>query len=1042
MNTTMPIVEANATSIKTLEAADKFIEAGLSQKLSDMKVAEQDEPLLRPNPRRFVLFPIKFHEVWQMYKKAEASFWTAEEVDLSKDMHDWETKLSNDERYFISHILAFFAASDGIVNENLLERFSNEVQIPEARCFYGFQIMIENVHSEMYSLLIDTYVKEPSQRDHLFDAIDTTEGITRIILINRRISDFLDFDEKVRVQYPRSRPALPLFDDRRKSFLVSTRQFFFPRKNTTEKLEAYLRKVASHEPLKSSAIFTEFLKVSQEGDLVHSKKNNPSSSSSSSSSPQMARMMSQYSFYAPYSESKSSDMDLELELELPIDDPADQESDDEEGNGQQQYQQQQQQQQQQKQHYNSRGGLTVDADVDMTSVALDDDDDDEEPTTPTAISYSNKQLSYSPPKKTSATVSENEVVQVVRREPKVRGRGGGGGVVGHNRVRPGQPLIQERKKASIEDFQLIKVLGRGCMGKVMLVREIKSYKLFALKAISKEWVILQREIEHTKSERNILANVAEISHPFLIKLRHSFQSNAQLFMVLDYYPGGDIATQLAKWHKFEPERCLFYAAEIVLGIEELHRQGIVYRDLKPENILLALDGHIVLTDFGLSKQFPTFPASSENKTSTFCGTAEYLAPEILKAAEYSYAVDWWSLGTLLYEMLCGITPFWAENHAQMYQRVLEDELEFPMDIDPDAASFISGLLEREPEYRLGNQGAAYVKEHPYFDTIDWDLAMRRGLPCPYVPELFSEEDLSNFDNAFLDMTPRLSPGNHTLSNSLQNFFQGYSYTADKLAANNTLPRNDSKIRLNGSNNNLVKDHHQHQQRQHQHQYMDGFDHEATHVDVGSHGDRGEYNGDVYHHVDNSHNNNININNNSSANNSNSSNNNTNHGHYTPGRSPPRRPGPKEDMEDSEEEEFYQYRPLTQLYAPASAAISAHAQIETKAQAMSPALTPPAVHSEDGRMMFFSSMSTAGSINSFSGGGGGGLSNNNRTTGSGSSGTNGGVSSAADILRGYSDRRSCSSGGSHNAVENGGRHNSTGSHSSNSTIGRRLSRGYI
>ncbi|KAG0037879.1 Ribonucleotide-diphosphate reductase (RNR), small subunit [Podila clonocystis] len=167
------------TISKSLEAADKQIEAGLAQKLSEMKVAEQDEPILRPNPRRFVLFPIKFHEVWQMYKKAEASFWTAEEVDLSKDMHDWENKLSDDERYFVSHILAFFAASDGIVNENLLERFSNEVQIPEARCFYGFQIMIENVHSEMYSLLIDTYVKEPSQRDHLFDAIDTIPCIRK-----------------------------------------------------------------------------------------------------------------------------------------------------------------------------------------------------------------------------------------------------------------------------------------------------------------------------------------------------------------------------------------------------------------------------------------------------------------------------------------------------------------------------------------------------------------------------------------------------------------------------------------------------------------------------------------------------------------------------------------------------------------------------------------------------------------------------------------------------------------------------------------------
>ncbi|KAF9146773.1 Ribonucleotide-diphosphate reductase (RNR), small subunit [Mortierella sp. GBA39] len=159
--------------------ADLQIAAGLATKLNEMKLSEQDEPLLRPNPRRFVLFPIKFHEVWQMYKKAEASFWTAEEVDLSKDMQDWENRLSSDERYFISHILAFFAASDGIVNENLLERFSNEVQIPEARCFYGFQIMIENVHSEMYSLLIDTYVKEPEQREHLFDAIDTIPCIRK-----------------------------------------------------------------------------------------------------------------------------------------------------------------------------------------------------------------------------------------------------------------------------------------------------------------------------------------------------------------------------------------------------------------------------------------------------------------------------------------------------------------------------------------------------------------------------------------------------------------------------------------------------------------------------------------------------------------------------------------------------------------------------------------------------------------------------------------------------------------------------------------------
>ncbi|CAE7113128.1 unnamed protein product [Rhizoctonia solani] len=147
--------------------------------VGDVDLEEKDEPLLKESRRRFVLFPIQYHEIWQMYKKAEASFWTAEEMDLSKDLHDWDNKLNDNERHFISHVLAFFAASDGIVNENLIERFSNEVQAAEARCFYGFQIMMENIHSETYSLLIDTYIKEPAQREFLFDAIETIPCIKK-----------------------------------------------------------------------------------------------------------------------------------------------------------------------------------------------------------------------------------------------------------------------------------------------------------------------------------------------------------------------------------------------------------------------------------------------------------------------------------------------------------------------------------------------------------------------------------------------------------------------------------------------------------------------------------------------------------------------------------------------------------------------------------------------------------------------------------------------------------------------------------------------
>jgi len=139
----------------------------------------EDEPLLRENPRRFVIFPIEYPDIWEFYKKAEASFWTAEEVDLSRDMTDWREKLNDNERHFVSHVLAFFAASDGIVNENLAERFIREVQVTEARCFYGFQIAIENVHSEMYSLLIDTYIQDPSQRDRLFNAVETMECVAK-----------------------------------------------------------------------------------------------------------------------------------------------------------------------------------------------------------------------------------------------------------------------------------------------------------------------------------------------------------------------------------------------------------------------------------------------------------------------------------------------------------------------------------------------------------------------------------------------------------------------------------------------------------------------------------------------------------------------------------------------------------------------------------------------------------------------------------------------------------------------------------------------
>ncbi|KAG8923233.1 Ribonucleotide-diphosphate reductase (RNR), small subunit [Tulasnella sp. 419] len=171
--------EDHDASDAVIEAPKPTIEELRKRFVGDVTLPEEEEPLLKESKRRFVLFPIQYKEIWQFYKKAEASFWTAEEMDLSKDLHDWDNKLNDNERHFISHVLAFFAASDGIVNENLVERFSNEVQAAEARCFYGFQIMMENIHSETYSLLIDTYIKDPVKREYLFDAIETIPCIKR-----------------------------------------------------------------------------------------------------------------------------------------------------------------------------------------------------------------------------------------------------------------------------------------------------------------------------------------------------------------------------------------------------------------------------------------------------------------------------------------------------------------------------------------------------------------------------------------------------------------------------------------------------------------------------------------------------------------------------------------------------------------------------------------------------------------------------------------------------------------------------------------------
>lgn len=296
----------------------------------------------------------------------------------------------------------------------------------------------------------------------------------------------------------------------------------------------------------------------------------------------------------------------------------------------------------------------------------------------------------------------------------------------------------------------------------------------------KELVIEQREITHTLAERDILATMSGINHPFLAKLHASFQDTHRLYLVTDYYCGGDLATQMSTCSTFSKERILFYAAEMIEGIGELHRLGILYRDLKPENILLTIDGHVLLTDFGLSKWLHS---DEHHMTQTFCGTAEYLAPEALLGEPYSFGVDYWAYGTILYEMLAGITPFWADNHSEMYRRVLQDPLEFPPDTDFETAEFLSALLERDPSMRLGVNGVDEIKSHIYFGSISWDDVYHRRLIPPYVPDIRSSLDFSNFDPSFLEMPPVLTPvsSQHNLTQEMQQVFDGYSFVDERFA---------------------------------------------------------------------------------------------------------------------------------------------------------------------------------------------------------------------------------------------------------------------
>ncbi|KAI5720250.1 hypothetical protein M8J77_004015 [Diaphorina citri] len=264
-------------------------------------------------------------------------------------------------------------------------------------------------------------------------------------------------------------------------------------------------------------------------------------------------------------------------------------------------------------------------------------------------------------------------------------------------------------------------------------------------------------------------------HPFIVDLMYAFQTGGKLYLILEYLSGGELFMHLEREGIFLEDTACFYLSEIILALEHLHRQGIIYRDLKPENILLDAQGHVKLTDFGLCKEH----IQEGNVTHTFCGTIEYMAPEILTRSGHGKAVDWWSLGALMYDMLTGAPPFTADNRKKTIEKILRGKLILPPYLTPDARELIRKLLKRQVAQRLGsgpNDGEA-VRVHPFFRSINWSDVLSRKLEPPFKPSLTGEDDVSQFDTKFTRQTPVDSPDESLLSESANLVFQGFTYVA-------------------------------------------------------------------------------------------------------------------------------------------------------------------------------------------------------------------------------------------------------------------------
>ena len=335
-----------------------------------------------------------------------------------------------------------------------------------------------------------------------------------------------------------------------------------------------------------------------------------------------------------------------------------------------------------------------------------------------------------------------------------------------------------KSKITIDDFQIVKVLGTGAFGKVSLVYNEELKRYFAMKSLKKEYIKKYQQTKHTKEERKIME---KIDYPFISKLYYAFQTKKSLFMITEFMAGGEMFHHLHECGHFDENRTRFYIAELVLAIDHLHKNNILYRDLKPENILLDEIGHIKLTDFGLSKIMNNI---EKDKTYTVCGTPIYVAPEVLSGRGYNKLVDWWSLGVLLYEFLAGYSPFREMKNRidlNIYKRKLKQD---PL-ISDTAFDLIKKLCQTNVEERLG-KNVKDIKNHKFFEDIDWVKLEKKQITPPFKPKIRYQGDVRNFDKMFTDMPINSTLGNkdqtmNTLSTrNSKNTYINFTYLGDKV----------------------------------------------------------------------------------------------------------------------------------------------------------------------------------------------------------------------------------------------------------------------